>query len=445
MIIIGARYILGGSCKVNRVPAKRSATREHPDTELPPPKMDKVYRYIWPVAPLDTKALVLLFLLGLSILYWLALPHPLPSIPYNRTATWTPLGDLPSILGSVPDPGFSTWLLRQPLHHRSPLVQFFFMPFQRRPALILADHRAAQELLTRRIADFDNSAYVARMVNGIVPNHHVTLPTGPEWRRRRQLVQDTMSQQFLRNVVAPMVYDKACTLLRLWEIKCEIADGKCFPMGRDVSQGAMDAVLGFTFGAGFPSGMASQVAYFNRLQGDEESVAKIRGTSWDAETPVVFPGVEPPEEITATVGIVRAMETVMGSVSPPTLWWLLERTSLRGYLAVKKRYMSEQLMESVRRLGNHAGGGGEWVRSALDHIVAREKQASEQDGREPDFLAPEIVSEVRLFVGWQAEIGWGCAFMWFLTSVCGSGILLRRCGVRVNVDDGAVDAQVHGR
>jgi hypothetical protein len=339
---------------------------------------------------LDAKTTVLICLLGLSVLYWYILPRPLPGIPYNRTATWTPLGDIPSILGSVPDPGFSTWLLNQPLRHRSPLTQLFFMPFQRRPALILADHRAVRELLTQRSADFDNSAYVARMINGFVPNHHVMLPTGPEWRARRRLVQDLMSQRFLRNVVAPDVHDKTASLLRLWEVKSCIANGKCFDMSGDVSQSAMDAVLGFSFGGDFRGGTVPNIESFAGLDG--KGIEEIRKTSGDADTPIVFPTVEPPEEITATAKIVGSMETIMGSFSPPTTWWILARTTLRKPLAIRERYMAEQLKKSVGRLRNTDDES--WVRSALDHIVAREKKTAEMEGRPPNYLSPEITVEV---------------------------------------------------
>ena len=46
-------------------------------------------------------------------------------------------------------------------------MQYFRMPFQRRPAPTLADQHATQELLTRRGADFDNSAYVARTAGAV--------------------------------------------------------------------------------------------------------------------------------------------------------------------------------------------------------------------------------------------------------------------------------------
>ena len=202
-----------------------------------------------------------------------------------------------------------------------------------------------------------------------------------------------MSQRFLRDVVAPGVHGKAAALLGLWERKCELAGGRCFDMRRDVSQSAMDAVLGFSFGGDFASGTAATSKYLDGL--DEDEIERIRSTSGGADEPVVFPIVEPPEEITATVEIVGGMEKIMGTLSPPTMWWILERTSLRKALAVKKRYMTEQLEKSVSRL--RCDDDESWVRSALDHIVARERMAAEKEGRQPNYLAPEITVEVRQF------------------------------------------------
>ena len=80
-----------------------------------------------------------------------------------------------------------------------------------------------------------------------------------------------------------------------------------------------------------------------------------------------------------------------------------------------------------------------WVRSALDHIVGRERKAAEKEGRQPNYLAPEITVEASQFP--VAQLFSSLVVLTY----CMLGLLLCRGRVRVDFDHGAVDAQVHGR
>lgn len=82
-----------------------------------------------PQPPASSPTTTTLLLLSIALfLYWLILPRPLAGIPYNRSAAWTPLGDIPAMIRATPTPGFAQWLIQNARQHRSPLIQFFVGP-----------------------------------------------------------------------------------------------------------------------------------------------------------------------------------------------------------------------------------------------------------------------------------------------------------------------------
>lgn len=106
------------------------------------------------------------------------------------------------------------------------------------------------DLLVHRAADFETARHLARLVEGILPGHHSTLPTGPEWRTRRQLLQDIVSPRFLRRVFCPGAYDSVAALVRRWEAKAEMAGpAGAWDVSGDVAASMMDQTLGFSYGA----------------------------------------------------------------------------------------------------------------------------------------------------------------------------------------------------
>lgn len=61
---------------------------------------------------------------GLYVLYRMALPKPIPGIPYNKEATENLFGDLPSIMKAMSEgegSDFWKWILEQPAKHKTPV------------------------------------------------------------------------------------------------------------------------------------------------------------------------------------------------------------------------------------------------------------------------------------------------------------------------------------
>lgn len=149
----------------------------------------------WTTSPLFLVPTLLT--LTLATLYYLALPKPLPGIPYNPESRWRLLGDVPSILAS---PYRRRWFPDQCVRHGSPIVQIFLSPFGR-PAVLVSDFREQQDVCLRRHREFDRSDFNRAVFGGLSPEHHISMKTSdPRFKGNKELLRDLMTPAFLNNV-----------------------------------------------------------------------------------------------------------------------------------------------------------------------------------------------------------------------------------------------------
>lgn len=127
---------------------------------------------------------VLLSVLGLMpyLVYYAALPKPIPGIPYNRYAAQRLLGDVPEALKYQKQTGECTAFLGKQLAKlNEPVIQLFLRPFSA-PWVIAADFREAQDIMLRRTRDFDRSSFIGSVFAALLPTFQIGLKTGAEWK-----------------------------------------------------------------------------------------------------------------------------------------------------------------------------------------------------------------------------------------------------------------------
>lgn len=146
----------------------------------------------------------------LKLLHHLLLPKPIPGIPYIEASARSILGDLPAMAEHIKatDGTFVTYLRSVMERLNSPVVQVFMFPFSR-PLVLLGDFAEAHDMLLHREHEFERSATLGDLLLGILPSHHVHLPTGKQWKAQRLLVRDLMTPSFLHNVAGPVLYKTA--------------------------------------------------------------------------------------------------------------------------------------------------------------------------------------------------------------------------------------------
>jgi hypothetical protein len=157
-----------------------------------------VARYISPASlAVATGSLVLV----LYLLYSMALPRPIPGIPYNKDAAKRFMGDLPDMIAyQKRTHSQRRWFGAQAVKLHSPICQVFTRPYGK-PTVILVDFRESQDILLRRSKDFDRSDRTAEAFAGVMPDHMLSLKTSdPAFKVHRELLRDLVTPTYLNNV-----------------------------------------------------------------------------------------------------------------------------------------------------------------------------------------------------------------------------------------------------
>lgn len=137
----------------------------------------------------------------LFCLYNLALPRPIPGIPYNKNATKRLLGDLPDMFAyQKHNKEQRKWFAVQNMKLNSPICQVFIRPFSK-PRVVVSDFRETQDILSKRLKEFDRSERVREAWEGIIPHQMLSYQTvDPKFKKHRELLRDVMSPNFLQQV-----------------------------------------------------------------------------------------------------------------------------------------------------------------------------------------------------------------------------------------------------
>lgn len=215
-----------------------------------------------PYQVLKMSLFISLTLIGFCGLYRWLLPSPLPGIPFNPEAAKSIWGD---VLELRNDPsGLAKWCSKQLEKNGSPVCQALMGPLSK-PVVLVADVGNAREMLMGR-SDFDRSAYIIDRFP-LFGEFHLNMKTGDRWRQSRGWLKDLLAPQYLHNVAGPAIHSPTLKLIKLWESKSHLADGKVFSMISDLKTLALDVIVAFHFGADFQdSALDRQVEHIEEFE-----------------------------------------------------------------------------------------------------------------------------------------------------------------------------------
>ncbi|KAJ6784452.1 hypothetical protein PWT90_09721 [Aphanocladium album] len=325
-------------------------------------------------------------------LYLAALPCPLPGIPYNVAAAKSIWGDGKSLIRELKTTNdFPRWLGDQVNMSQSPIKQIFLAPFGK-PVVLLADYREARDMTVHRTKEFDRASRVATIFGPLAPKTQFTLQTGHEWKRHRQLLQDTMTPSFLREVAAPNIYDSGLRLVRLWGMKTRIACGRPFEANEDIYHTALDAVLAFTFGPEFPH---SALAPATTALATAHDYDVTEGLS--ADDAVHFHQFDLEDELEAMLGLVAYLNKVQGHPMPSLAWRYYKNTpTFKRLMKTKADCIRREIQRAVddRLKRDKVAGQEPQLCHAVGHVVDREHRDSQKAERKPDFFSQMIFDEL---------------------------------------------------
>lgn len=163
------------------------------------------------VTSLGGYATVLMLLTAfLYILRQLALPKPIPGIPYDPESATKILGDLPAIARTS---DMREWAVNHGIKLQSPIFQVFMRPFTK-PYVFITDFSEMADISMRRMKEFDRSDDIITTFHGIMPEQQISLHSAdPKFKRNRELVRDLMSPSFLNNVCFLLLQNRHCISL----------------------------------------------------------------------------------------------------------------------------------------------------------------------------------------------------------------------------------------
>jgi hypothetical protein len=287
---------------------------------------------------------------------------------------------------------FFDWLLTQSKELDSPIFQVFPRPFGR-PVVVVDDFRESQDILMRRGKEFDRSYVAVDIMNGIIPNHHIVQQTNATWKSHRRLLQDLMSPGFLEGVAAPVIFDHVSNLVRLWDLKAQLAQGRPFKAAADIYNTALDSVHGFAYGQGFEHHANSPaLEYYGRKAAKAKEQLGNKGS---VDEPIEFPVQEMDDVIKSVLTITSVFGEVQGNALASLKWPVLKRMpKFVKAKEIRDEAMRKQIQAAVERTQENPDPSV--VRSAVEHMVRRERILADKEGRAPVFFSRTMFDEVSL-------------------------------------------------
>ena len=312
---------------------------------------------------------------------WL-LPKPVPGIAYNPEATRSLFGDAPDMIKEVSVTGeFRVWCAKQVTKMNSPICQVFIRPFSK-PWILLADFRESRDILMRR-REFDKSSFLSDGM-ACMGAFHGIYNTGDSFKANRQLIQDLMTTTFLHNHMGPAVYNKGLEVIKLFEMKMDLANGRPFSVKKDFEYASLDVMLYFAFGKNWAyTATGPQVELLSKMSASEVKAGAL-------DQPVEYPIIPLVDFLESVYAAPEVVEKTINAIMPRLqTWWWSKQSWYKKIFEEKERVMKEQVAISVE---NYRAGH---VETGLEHMLMRENAQAEKQGREPDFESAVFRDEVR--------------------------------------------------
>ncbi|TWU77832.1 hypothetical protein ED733_002267 [Metarhizium rileyi] len=328
----------------------------------------------------------------LFLLRILAMPKPLPGIPYDPESAKRILGDLPGFAGASNE---REWVLSHGMKLQSPIFQIFLKPFQK-PFVFVTDFYEMAEISMRRTKEFDRSYLTIGMLEGIIPEQLVTLHShDPKYKKNKELVS------------APHIYAAVLRTIGLWDKKLDLCGGQPFEAGEDVHHAALDMIVVSAFGLDVEKTHLVKKHSFLRPGSVPDKNEKHMNQVFEFEDVPLDP------ELGALTTLAESTRYALRSPFPRLLHWYNRNFSptMKGAQSLVREMRHREIAASIKRRDD---GQTEWC--ALDHMIARETAIAEKEGRQANFHTQAIASELLgyLIGGHEttsAAIRWGIKFL----------------------------------
>ncbi|OJD32234.1 cytochrome p450 monooxygenase [Diplodia corticola] len=274
------------------------------------------------------------------------------------------------------------------------------------PWVVVTDPFESQDILLRRTKEFDRGSFFGEVIGGILPEQHSWRKSNEtRFKENRNLINHLMAPSFITQVSAPEVYNSVCTLMKVWQAKCDMAKERPFSAHHDITYGALDSIFASSFGLAEADSITTQ-----RLDAVSRWAPEIRD---DQETPVEFSDGQIPEIFRAILTLSDSLQVGQLSPSPSLASWVLRKFPyMRKATAIKDKFISDKVEEAVRSIES----GDVQAHTALHSVLLRERDAAAKQNRPPAYHQRPIADEFFgfLMAGHDTSattVAWGVKFL----------------------------------
>lgn len=314
---------------------------------------------------------VLAILIAFSILamyVWRrAHPRPYKDVPYDKQSATRLLGDIPDMVkfakeGNDPDQ-FIPQRCRQ---LNSPIIQLFLAPFSS-PLIFVDDVGEVENIVFNRTKQLDRAPITINTLLPLFPFSSILKRTTPEWRAQRRLWKDTMSNDFLRRIAAPQMYETAMQLVDLFQLKIRIGSGRPFSVRTDFNLSALDVIWAAILGSEL-HGIRDEICGMRNHDGSiQQPVSK--------DCPAAMPSVVKGELYQAIEYLSNTLQINLASPLPGWYNWLLRQLPRYKRCWALKEKTINGLIQSARARFNGSCQTDGTRQCAIDTVLEREQSA----------------------------------------------------------------------
>ncbi|OTB00233.1 hypothetical protein M426DRAFT_268158 [Hypoxylon sp. CI-4A] len=319
--------------------------------------LSKEGNYVSHLAAQHPALSVALFFLLLALLYWAALPKPLPGIPYTKKSRWQLFGDAFDFVNYSKETGEGLrWFATKAEELQSPIFQVFLAPLSR-PSVVVADIQEIIDMSTRRAREFDRGGFLNGWIGILFPEGTISMPSHDKFKDQRNIWSSTMTSQFLNSVSAKTIHSHTVNLVNLWTAKAQRADGRPFEVSDDYDVLIACARI-WSASTGDDLGLINRRIKAATAIKDAES-AKGQEKEVRFQNPTDLP-----EIVDACEVLVEHLKNIRGSVwLAATRLWIWMTPSWNKAWRIKEEVMLKLVEESSAKFGK--------AECAMDEVIKR--------------------------------------------------------------------------
>jgi cytochrome P450 len=281
------------------------------------------------------------------------------------------------------------------------------------PWVVVTDPYECQDILLRRTKEFDRSGFFGDLIGGILPEQHIQfLSNDARFKDNRNLINHLMAPTFINQISGPQLYKAVSTMIKVWELKCSMAEGHPFVAHKDITYMALDTIFAAMFGHPEAESITTL-----RLRAVSQHEAKRDALPASVDAPVTFPESELPPIFAAALTLSNSVtDTQLSPLPRQTSWVLRQLPYMKKATAIKDAYIRARVDESVHIMTTDGPSTTTAPRTALHSVLLRERDVAAKEARTPDYTKRAIADE---FFGFMlaghdtsaTTVAWGVKFL----------------------------------